>query len=126
EAQARAEQTRLAERLQVQSDAFERQSYTLGIALAQREWQGANLGRVRTILEASPGRLRGWEWDYLNRLCNLDRRTLPAADLFGFSPDGTRLAGLDERRGLRVWNLADGRYEDAAGRLASGHLRRSP
>jgi WD40 repeat protein len=97
-----------ADKLKVQSLALERELYTLGLDVAQREWEAANLGRVRSLLAGFPTGLRGWEYDYLYRLCHLDRRTLPATDLFTFSPDSTRLAGADERGALRIWSLTDG------------------
>ena len=97
EAEARAEATHLAANLQGQT-------YSLALALAQREWEAANIAQVQRLLDLCAPRLRRWEWDRLRHLCHLDERTIPAPgnhafqDFLCWSPDGTRLAGLSDRR----------------------------
>ena len=93
EAEARAEATHLAANLQGQT-------YSLALALAQREWEAANIAQVKRLLDLGAPRLRRWEWDRLRHLCHLEERTIPAPgnhafqDFLCWSPDGTRLAGL--------------------------------
>src|SRR5262249_57440947 len=41
--------------------------YFQSIALAEREWSANNLSGVEKLLDACPGELRGWEWNYLQR-----------------------------------------------------------
>ena len=101
EAKARAEATHLATNLQGQT-------YSLALALAQREWEAANIAQVQRLLDLCAPRLRRWEWDRLRHLCHLDERTIPApgnhasVTFLCWSPDGTRLAGLsDHRRATR-------------------------
>ncbi len=93
EAKARAEATHLAANLQGQT-------YSLALALAEREWEAANIAQVQRLLELCAPRLRRWEWDRLRHLCHLEERTIRAPgnhafqDFLCWSPDGTRLAGL--------------------------------
>jgi WD40 repeat protein len=108
EARALAAQTRLSRDL-------ERQSYTLRVALAEREWEGANLGRVRRLLDLCPAALRGWEWDRLDLLSHLERRSLPASPAgmttqtpLAWSLVGGRLAGSDDQGSARIWDPATG------------------
>jgi len=95
EAEARAEATHLAASLQDQT-------YSLALALAQREWEGANIAQVQRLLDLCAPRLRRWEWDRLRHLCHLDERTIPApgnhafSDYLSWSPDGTHLAGKSD------------------------------
>ena len=95
EAEARAEATHLAANLQ-------RQTYSLALSLAQREWEGANIAQVQRLLDLCAPRLRRWEWDRLRHLCHLDERTIPAPgnhafnDYLSWSPDGTRLVGKSD------------------------------
>src|SRR5436305_3435442 len=67
EAKARAEATHLATNLQGQT-------YSLALALAQREWEAANIAQVERLLDLCAPRLRRWEWDRLRHLCHLDER----------------------------------------------------
>ena len=71
EAEARAEATHLATNLQGQT-------YSLALALAQREWEAANIAQVQRLLDLCAPRLRRWEWDRLRHLCHLEERTIPA------------------------------------------------
>jgi WD40 repeat protein/predicted Ser/Thr protein kinase len=93
EARARAEATRLATDLQGQT-------YSLALALAQREWEAANMAQVQRLLDLCAPRLRRWEWDRLRYLCHLDERTIPAPGIHAagtflcWSADGARLASL--------------------------------
>jgi WD40 repeat protein len=104
EAEARAEATHLATNLQGQT-------YSLALALAQREWEAANISQVQRLLDLCAPRLRHWEWDRLRYLCHLEERTIPAPGNHAFqnflcwSPDGTRLAGLSfaEERPAGGW-----------------------
>jgi hypothetical protein len=107
EAAARAEATHLATNLQGQT-------YSLALALAQREWDAANIAHVQRLLDLCAPSLLRWEWDRLQHLCHLDERTIPAPgnhgwyDYLSWSPDGNHLAGksaVSER-------LADGRFSD--------------
>jgi WD40 repeat protein len=93
EAAARAQATQLAARLQGQT-------YSLALALAQREWEAANIAQVERLIDLCAPRLRHWEWDRLRYICHLEERTITAPgthtsmNFLKWSPDGTRLASL--------------------------------
>jgi serine/threonine protein kinase len=91
-------------------------AYAAGIGLAQRALEEDNVLRARELLEEVPreaaGRsLRGFEWDYLDRLCHAEVRTLPhPSSVMGvaFSPDGRRLASACDDHLVRIWSWATG------------------
>jgi WD40 repeat protein len=108
----------------VAADALQRERaflYAHSVRLAYREWLANEVPRARKLLQECPEDLRGWEWRYLDRLCNSEELILavhpaPVACI-AFSPDGERLAsacGTSEVfkgwKGLqlRIWNAKTG------------------
>jgi eukaryotic-like serine/threonine-protein kinase len=75
----------------------QRITYAQSIALARSELEANNVERAIALLDACPGQLRHWEWRYLRRLCQGERRTLacPVQNVgaLAFRPDGKVLAG---------------------------------
>ena len=59
----------LANRLEV----FE---YGKTMQVAHQEWREGNVAATLALLDATPKHLRGWEWQYVNRLCHSDLLTL--------------------------------------------------
>jgi WD40 repeat protein/serine/threonine protein kinase len=57
-------------------DQAERALYASEIAHYQREWDANNLSDAWQHLEATPGRLRGWEYRYLRAQFSANHRTL--------------------------------------------------
>jgi WD40 repeat protein len=86
--------------------ALELQVYKSQIALAHQEWQLIDARASSTLLAACRPELRGWEWDFVNRLCNLQRRQLrlPSAPLgVAVRPDGRHVAVAQRDGALRVY-----------------------
>jgi WD40 repeat protein len=107
-----------------QRDRAERQEranrellYTAQMNLAQQDWETANIGRMRELVDAQlpkPGEqdLRGFEWYYLWRLCHSGPLTLAQTDLIyavAFSPDGKKLAISSRDQTVKLWDVAAGR-----------------
>lgn len=85
---------------------------------ASLAWQLTQLGRVRELVAAhDPTRtdgpdFRGFEWHYLNRLCNSALHTLPHSEQVwsvAYSPDGRWLATGDTWGPVRIWDADTGK-----------------
>jgi WD40 repeat protein len=91
-------------------ETLARVEYGRTMQVAHQEWREGNVGASRRLLEATRPDLRGWEWRYLDRLCNADEMTLRHdGDVWAvsFSPDGTRI--LTGGRTARVWDAKTGK-----------------
>ncbi len=103
----------------------ERYLYFNRIALAEREWSANNVGRAEQLLDECPANLRGWEWNYLKRMCHTDLRTLRGhiqqVNSVTFSPDGQRLMTVSLDRTLKIWNVGTGREVDSVGLREVGY-----
>jgi WD40 repeat protein/serine/threonine protein kinase len=89
--------------------------YVAEIHVAEKAWQDGRLDTVQQALEAlkpkrskDPDR-RGFEWFYLQRLCQLDLRTLSGAITMAFSPEGSRIASASDDGTLKLWDVSTGR-----------------
>jgi serine/threonine protein kinase/WD40 repeat protein len=98
--------------------------YRSQVGLACEAWEKADVGEALKLLESCPARLRGWEWNYLRRLCktellSFDARTTDSGDqdpqnsdtLDGqlvFSRDGRRLCVANEVWGSAVFDSGSG------------------
>jgi serine/threonine protein kinase len=100
-----AETSLLWARAERRAEELRRQDYASRIALALREVQDDNVPLAEDLLQGCPVDLRGWEWNYVNRLAHLEcltnwgHRRCITSPRFGqsiqclaFSPDGTRIA----------------------------------
>ena len=90
--------------------------YLNRIALAQTEWQADNVKGCEELLDACPVHLRGWEWNYLKRLCHTGpvttiRLKTGADGLSGlaYSSDSTRIFTKDHDS-LDAWDANTGRH----------------
>src|SRR5262249_30096161 len=101
---------------------LEHQLYVHRVNLAQREALTDIIAAER-LLDGCPPGSRGWEWDYVKRLCHLERRPLRghirSVNAVAFSPDGRRvISGAGDRfyaalsthdAELNLWDAETGR-----------------
>jgi eukaryotic-like serine/threonine-protein kinase len=98
--------------------------YRSQISLAYEAWPKAEVDEALKFLEGCPPKLRGWEWNYLRRLCKAELLSFDAwtADSGGldpqnadtlegqlvFSPDGKRLCVANKVWGSAVFDSVSG------------------
>ncbi len=74
--------------------------YSSQIGLAQSQIDAKRFDLAQAALDAAPAEFRGWEWDYLNGLCNQDVFTFTkhkrVVSNIEISPDGTLIASGDD------------------------------
>ena len=98
--------------------------YGYSIGLAWRYWQDNDLGRARQLLEATPPALRGWEYDYVDRLIEFngvqlaetwldlpDRpiRTPSPVRTWSFSADGKSVSVSTSAGVAGAWDTTTGK-----------------
>jgi eukaryotic-like serine/threonine-protein kinase len=129
EAAARNKADQANASLRAAQDNLKRTVYATRSNLALAAWDGADVGRLRSLLDLlrpDPGEpdLRGWEWRYLWQLTHEDRLTLRAQeDRFvdvAFSPDGQTLAGLELKGRIQLWDRKSGRLRQTTGVMTEG------
>jgi WD40 repeat protein/serine/threonine protein kinase len=102
---ARAEVFREKEKLA----AFE---YGRTMRVVLQECGDNNILAARGLLDGTRKDLRGWEWDYLHRLCHADLLTLRhggSVKSAVFSPDGSRVLTACRDQTAQVWNARTGK-----------------
>jgi WD40 repeat protein/tRNA A-37 threonylcarbamoyl transferase component Bud32 len=104
------------------AEALERQLYINSVNLAQEKYQHS-VGQAEELLDRCSPRLRGWEWDYLKRLCHLDLATIRShsvgVNCVAYSLDGTKFVSgggksyhdprAEDRAELILWDAATNR-----------------
>ncbi len=118
-----AEKERSARKDAEQSaDAAMRHLYVTDMTLAQTAWNEARVGEIVRLLKrhvpseelsGGPKDLRGFEWQYWNRLIHPYQRSLDrhygAVQSVAFSGDGKRLASASYDQSVKVWDVMAGR-----------------
>lgn len=115
-----AEQRHAAETARVQADAqtlvaeqalstAEVNLYSNDINLAEREWTASSFDTSVHLLDEAPVRLRNWEWNYLERLNNMEEAVLAghrdAVLALAIAPDGKRLRTFSADRTFKDWEI---------------------
>jgi WD40 repeat protein len=118
------------------AEALEQQLYVNRVNLAHHEYQN-DVAQAEALLDQCPPRLRGWEWNYLKRLCHLDLATIRGHTLgvnaVAISKDGTRLISggakqegfpsADDAAELILWDMGSRReirrFDGLRGRVYS-------
>lgn len=110
EAAQRAE-TDLRQQAQSSLKVARRNLYFSQIHLAQQSWLANDLETTDRLLSNCPKEPRGWEWNYLWRMCHGELFLLPGNGQFTtsvhFSRDGKRMAAIATSgdSGARIWDL---------------------
>lgn len=90
---------------------LERAYYRNQMVLAEREWHANNVAGAARILDAIPTEHRGWEWDYLERVCHSESQVIsgPTSPVFclAFSPalEHQKVASASQGDGVMVWDI---------------------
>jgi WD40 repeat protein/serine/threonine protein kinase len=95
------------------AEELRRTLYVNTIQLADAKHREGNAGQVRTLLDACPNDLRGWEWNRLSYTIDLSLRTLhassPSVDFSAaLSTDGRHIVSGGSGRTIKVWDTATG------------------
>jgi len=113
EAEERSQQV-VADLLHLLFKTAERRIYDSDMLQAQRDWEDVNIGQLRRLLDRHliHDHLRGFEWDYWNRLLKSDLLTLKGHTdgvySVSFSPDGKRIVSGSGDNTLKVWDAQTG------------------
>jgi WD40 repeat protein len=110
------------EQKQRELEKADRAFYFDSITRAEVDWYRLNFADARRRLDACTPKLRGWEWNYLKRLCEADLLTLGggashAQEVWdvAFSPDTDFTAGVGRLAtagldgAVKLWALPSGR-----------------
>ena len=75
------------------AEQLAREDYVNRVNRAYREIQDDNVALAEDLLHGCEPRRRGWEWHFVERLCNSERRVIDVGNLsvnaLAFGPDGT-------------------------------------
>lgn len=96
--------------LRREQDKLALSEYARTMEVAHQEALGNNVAGAMALLEGTRPDLRGWEWRYVQKLCNGQRRTFPGQSIVlrtgaCWSPDGSRLATTRAGDTARVWDV---------------------
>jgi WD40 repeat protein/serine/threonine protein kinase len=107
-AQKEKEAVRAKDDLARKAAELEVQVYKSRVALAFQEWQQVDARSSQALLRDCPPALRGWEWNYVNRLSHLHEREFPpfknSLAAIAVRPDGGAFALADVQGGVIVYD----------------------
>jgi eukaryotic-like serine/threonine-protein kinase len=95
------------------TDERERLAYARNLSFAHAEYRGGEVARAKMFLDLCPPKHRGWDWNYVHRLCNSDQVTLnghiSAVWSAAFSSDGTKVVTASSDNSAIVWDAPSGK-----------------
>ena len=102
--------------LATQKEHAEQTVYARTIQLAYQQWLANNVQRTEELIEKTDPRFRGWEWHFVERLCNSEEKALRGHSGIPFivrmTRDGSHLVSagsahaLPRDTNLYVWDVA--------------------
>ncbi|WP_435008522.1 protein kinase domain-containing protein [Tundrisphaera lichenicola] len=109
-ARAAEKEARVAERFA--RDRLDRFTYGRTVQAAYQESVSGNKASGRILLASTREEFRGWEWNYVNRLCRTEllelKRHVAGLTSASFSPDGSKLVTSSWDSSVRVWDAREG------------------
>jgi WD40 repeat protein/serine/threonine protein kinase len=113
--QARVRAERAEKAATDRAEELRRTLYVSNIQLADAKHREGNASQVRTLLDACPNDLRGWEWNRLSYTSDLSLRTLHASSSsidknfsVALSTDGRHIVSGGSGKTIKVWDTATG------------------
>ena len=96
--------------------------YTNRVIFAHRELDDHNPERTEELLEECPEERRGWEWNYLNRQCHTELRSLTrhGGASVAYNPDGRLILSADFDYAVRIWDSTTSRLIQTWDRSRNG------
>jgi hypothetical protein len=86
--------------------------YGRTMEVAHQEWRENNVAAAIALLEGTRADLRGWEWQYVYRLCHSDLLALKGhtgrVSWASFSPDGSRVLTASSDNTAKIWDANSG------------------
>jgi len=104
----------LFHRANVHAEALRVSEYFNTIALAQNAYETGGTSRLKALLRRCPQDLRGWEWNYLDRLSDMSLATWSGhpggTTSLAVSPDGRWVVsgGWVQDPTIKLWDVATG------------------
>src|SRR5262249_23647781 len=97
-----------------QKERIERIHYGRTIQVAYQLWKDNKIAEAHTLLAGTRADLRGWEYNYVHRLCHADLVTVEGSAFSVvepvFSPDGSRVLSSGSRADtVRLWDPTTGK-----------------
>ena len=97
------------------ADAKERLAeveYGRTMQVAYEAWRDGKLPTAIALIRPVELKFRGWEWQYLNRLCDVELFTCEGhtdwVTAVGFSSDGSKIMSASKTGTAKLWDLATG------------------
>lgn len=114
EAAARKEEAAARKEVEKALEKSDRIEYSKIVDLAHREFLVNNAERSRELLPLCPPKFRGWEWDFVTRLCGpnvaayIGEHTGPLGSA-NYNADGTLVLTASADGTARIWDATSGR-----------------